>query len=98
MKKNYKGKNTRVNEQNAHMLKSQLNSMAAITKLVGIGVTVLEVQLGMTHPIIKVQPTIETKRLSGSIIKNTYTNNVRKSHFKAQLNECTIIWESNYVH
>lgn len=86
------------NQQNAHMLQSQINANKAVHELIRMGLTVIDVYLGLVQPVITVQPTKETGKLSKVVVKNTRRNGTHCAIYSAQLSDCKVEWESCYVH
>jgi hypothetical protein len=88
----------RTNLQNVHMLKSQLRVSQTLNILVRMGLTILEVQLGQTTPVVKIQATQATKKFRAVVLKRRLHNGQCNSYYSTQLNQCSIQWESKYVH
>lgn len=94
----YNGWHVQPNLQNAHMLESLLNVSKTTHQLVKMGITITGTVMGTAHPTILVMATGETKKLKGAAIKTRNLNGTRTSVYSAQLNNCTIEWESKNVH
>ncbi|MBJ7537180.1 hypothetical protein [Marinomonas transparens] len=88
----------RMNRQNVHMLKSQLRVSQTLNILVRMGLTILEVHLGETTPLIIIQGSEKAKKLHALVLKRRLHNGVLSSYYSTQLNQCSIQWESKYVH
>lgn len=94
----YQGWHIQPNSQNAHMLDSYVNASKTLHQLVKMGITVTELRLGSVHPVITVQPTAETKKLKGVMVRSINRSGTRSAIYSAMMNQCRIEWENRYVH
>ena len=94
----YKGWHIKPNKQNAHMLDSYVNASQTMHQLVKMGITITELRLGSVHPLITVQPTAETKKLKGVMVRSINRSGTRSAVYSTMMNQCRIEWESHYVH
>jgi len=94
----YQGWHIKPNQQNSHMMKSLIDLSKTMHQLIKMGITVTSTETRTKQPTIQVLATNETKKLKGAVIKTRNKSGQRSSVYTAQLNNCTIEWESNYVY